>query len=146
MPVRYSIDKRLNLVTVTFRGKVTLAEQVCTMRAYASDPDYDAGQHGLMDMSDCTMDEHYFEEMRQLAWSLQKAYAGKGAMGARAVYAPGDVAYGLCRILQSLMEAQGKEILVARTCREALEFLPLDRSLPEYSRLKAGFCGELLPG
>ena len=137
MPADYRIETDLNLVVVTFSGAVTLAEQIATLRAYAADPMRDPAHHGLMDFSDCTMHEHFFEEVQRLAHCIRRTFEGRAESARRTIYAPDDVTYGVNRMLQSLLDGSGPHMEVCRTRAEALDALPLDRENGTYRAFRA---------
>ncbi len=126
LPIRYKILTDLNLVAVHFLGEIGSEEHIASFLDYAADPQFDGRQHALVDMSECKLDTSYFEDMQRLAYRLKGYYEVRALTSRTAVYAPGDVVYGMSRMYQSIAEGESPwELGVFRTLPEAMSFVGL---------------------
>lgn len=130
MSITYQILPDLHVVFVRFVGEVRPDEHIASFLDYAADPLFDGRQDVLLDLADCTLNESYFEEMQALAIGLKGYYEVRDRASRTAIWAPGEVTFGMCRMYQSLSDGiDSWPVGVFRTRDEALEclgFLPGD--------------------
>lgn len=132
MPVNYRILPEFNLVLVHFQGEVGAQEHIDSFRKYTDEPQFDGRQHILLDLSECRFDTTYFREMQQLAYLLKGYYQVRAHTSKTAVWAPGDVVFGMSRMYQAISEGDSPwELGIFRTKVEALEFLGFAQDSPQ---------------
>ena len=137
MSVDLRFEPALNLVVLTFRGAVTLSDHLSALHACARDPRYNRAQSGLVDLERCSLNNHFFDEVQVLARTFRKLFGEGPSDGIWSVHAPGDVVYGIGRMLQSVLDGTGRRVAVSRTRGEALDAIPLDRTTREYGDFRA---------
>lgn len=130
LTICHEIFPALNLALVLFRGDIDMPDQVAAVHALAADADYRPTMHKLFDLEGCHFPRQGFEEMRLVAYQSRRAQSDPVEGSRNAVYAPGDVAYGMVRMLHSLMEGDGRERSAFRTRDEAQQFLGLKPENP----------------
>lgn len=124
MPIRYEIDPSADRVTVTYTGLITPEENLASYLAYLEDPAARPSQDYLVDLTDVTDFESNFAGIRNMVSRLVPLYANRTAGALTAICAPGEVAFGVARMYQSLNSIEGLEnISIFKSKREALKFL-----------------------
>lgn len=124
LPIRYKILPDLQIVLVHFLGEVGPEEHIASFMDYAAEPQFDPRHHILLDLSHCQMNDSYFEDMQRLAYRLNGYYKVRALTSKTAVFAPGDVVYGMSRMYQSISEGVSPwEMGVFRTRAEAMAFV-----------------------
>lgn len=137
MPVTFQILPDFNLVLARFHGEVGTEEHIASFEEYARHPLFDCRQHALVDLSDCTLDDAYFDDMQRLAYRLKDYYAVRALSSKTAVYAPGDVVFGMSRMYQSIADGVSPwEIGVFRRRERAMGFLGIRPQTPQALRLR----------
>ncbi|MGP6087704.1 hypothetical protein [Antarctobacter jejuensis] len=135
MPIRYEILTDLELVLVHFLGEVGCEEHISSFQDYAADPQFDGRQHVLIDLTHCRLDNSYFEDMQRLAYRLKGYYGVRALTSRTALYAPGDVVFGMSRMYQSIAAGVSPwEIGVFRTLANAMGFVGLHPDTPQAAR------------
>lgn len=126
MPISYCISPDLDLLYARYFGPMRAEQFSDIYRVYMDDPDYRLGRTELIDMSDATALELNFEQVKTILMGVGRAIP-KGTPPIRTVLlAPGDVAFGLARMYQSLADYSGLlEVSVHRTETDALSALDL---------------------
>ncbi|WP_323766994.1 hypothetical protein [Antarctobacter sp.] len=142
MPVTFKVLPDANLVLTWFRGDVSTAEHIASFKDYARHPLFDGRQHVLLDMADCTLETTYFEDMQRLAYQLKGYYSVRDLSSMTSVFAPGDVAFGMSRMYQSITEGQSPWAFgVFRTRAEAMDFLDIGADSAREAQLLAVWDG-----
>lgn len=138
MPVTFKVLPEANLVLSWFRGDVSTAQHIASFQAYAADPLFDGRQHVLIDLADCTLESSYFDDMQRLAYQMKNYYTVRDLSSKTAAYAPGDVAFGMSRMYQSLTEGNSPWAFgVFRTREEAMRFVDIQPGSPREALVKA---------
>ena len=132
MPIAYRIDHEKKIVLARGYGPFCERDVFGYQRAVWSLPEV-AGYDEFIDMTEVTgIVAPAAERIEELA-SLAAGMDWHSAPSRFAILAPGDLAFGLGRMLQNFRELQDestKRVGVFRTLEEALEFLTL-KELPE---------------
>ncbi|SNS13949.1 hypothetical protein [Antarctobacter heliothermus] len=138
MPVTFKVLPEANLVLSWFRGDVSTAQHIAAFQAYTADPLFDGMQHVLIDMSDCTLESSYFDDMLRLAYQMKNYYTVRDLSSKTSVYAPGDVAYGMSRMYQSITEGNSPWAFgVFRTRKEAMGFADIQTGSAQEAHVTA---------
>ncbi|HEY6110342.1 MAG TPA: hypothetical protein VIV56_15690 [Gemmatimonadales bacterium] len=128
MPIAYTIDHALRLVTATGRGELTGDDIFGYQTEVWSRPDI-GGYNELMDMTNVErIDLRSVDHIKQLA-ELSASMDPAAAQSKFAIVAPGDYAFGLGRMYESYRRLEGrstKRVGVFRSMTEARAFLELD--------------------
>ncbi|MBS0125808.1 hypothetical protein [Thetidibacter halocola] len=99
--------------------------------AHQAGPDFDGNRHVLMDQSDCTFHNTFYEDVRNLGMRLESHYAVRTERSRTAFYCPGDIAFGMSRMYKSIVETKVPfQITVVRSVDEALRFVGIDPERP----------------
>ncbi len=127
MPARYSVHPEINVVFIRYEGTVETEEVVDAYKAYCESAQYDAAYNHLIDMSGATTLNIDFARMIFLV-SRISALSTLRATGCKtALFAPGDVQFGVGRMYQSIAEVKVDfEIGVFRASDESVTFLGLN--------------------
>tara|TARA_R100000750_G_scaffold45209_1_gene30354 strand:+ start:3617 stop:4120 length:504 start_codon:yes stop_codon:yes gene_type:complete len=142
VPVTFKVLPEINLVLSWFRGDVSTAQHIASFQAYAADPLFDGKQHVLVDMSDCTLESSYFDDMQRLAYQMKSYYSVRDLSSKTSAYAPGDVAYGMSRMYQSITEGNSPWAFgVFRTRHEAIAFVDIQPGSAQEALLLANWDG-----
>ena len=132
MPIAYRIDHEKKIVLARGYGIFSDGDVFGYQRDVWSKPEV-GGYDEFVDMTDVTsIVAPSTERIEELA-SLSAGMDWHSAPSRFAILAPGDLAFGLARMLQNFREAQDqstKRVGVFRTLGEVLEFLTL-KELPE---------------
>ncbi|MBV2361385.1 hypothetical protein KUH32_16595 [Thalassococcus sp. CAU 1522] len=118
MPIfsHYKPDK--SLVIRRLVGAVDLGAIVRSLADHVADPLYDPDMAEIADLGRLEDLQLDFHAMRSIVRTKDKIY---GVRKTVSVYAPGDVAFGMARMYQSLAEIDaGVRAVVSRTEAEAL--------------------------
>ena len=139
MPASYRILPHLNIYLVQFRGEITVDQNMEVYRAYRADPQYDGGQHLLLDATDCKFPERFFEEVQRIAAKMAPYSESRDPRARTAIYAPGKVAFGICKLYRDAVKDRiSYQLGVYRNPDEALRSLGLDTRLAEVRDLLPG--------
>jgi hypothetical protein len=125
MPVDYVIDKKQGVVVTRAWDKLTDDDVLAHQRRLRADPAFDSGYRQLVDLSPV--------EQFGLTPGGVRALAAKDPWGPgarRAFVSPTDIAFGMTRMHQILLDDQLQEIAVFRTKSEARHWLGLDEGDP----------------
>ena len=127
MPIKFRISPDLDLVYTAWWGDVSIAEWRQVFSRYLNDPHYRPGRTELTDLSGVGRIDATFNSI----WSALNMVNGQlpgGAERTRTVLVtPGEVAFGLARMYQTLAEnANGIKVEIYRTPEAALRALNLD--------------------
>lgn len=98
MPATYRVLPHLNIVLVRFRGDVTVDQNIETFLRYRADPQFDGGQHILLDVMDCAFPRNFFAETARLAKRLTVYHSARDPRARTSIFAPGKVNYGICKL------------------------------------------------
>ena len=102
MPVTYKIHPDCNLICKTLSGNVTLAELTTLLPAVLADPDLRRGMDTFVSLEDVTDFDFGYRGMAQFCARVIGLNGTGPATNRRAVYAPGDLAFGMARMYQTL--------------------------------------------
>lgn len=134
MPIHYAISTDLDLAYARWSGRVDIAQFRKMFASYVQDQNYVMGRPELCDFSGLTaMDVGFQQVWSALSFvnSSEKQLVEKTRC---VVYAPGDTAFGVARMYQSLSEYEGG--VVVTVCREEAEALSvLDKSYTSLAEL-----------
>jgi hypothetical protein len=136
MPIAYRIDHEKKIVLARGYGAFTDVDVFGYQREVWSRPEV-AGYDELVDMTDVTsVVAPSTDRIAELA-AMSAGMDWHSSPSRFAIVAPGDLAFGLGRMLQSFREAQEgstKRVGVFRTLQEALAFLTLEQA-PKFPSL-----------
>ncbi|GAA4220740.1 hypothetical protein GGQ68_000414 [Sagittula marina] len=136
MPASFKILTEMNIVLVRFEGDITVDQNVDCLGAYREDPQFDGGQHILLDVANCTFPERFFEETQRLADRLTAFHTARDPRARTSIYAPGKVNFGICKLYRDTVRARMPYPLeVSRTAEDALRYAELDPRDPAARRL-----------
>lgn len=124
MPIRYEIDTAAHRVTTTYTGLITPEENLAAYRAYLDDPAANPAYDYLIDLSDIIDIESDFPRVQYMVARLAPLYANRAPNALTAIFAPGDIAFGVARMYQSLNSVEGFEnVSIFKTMAEATAWL-----------------------
>lgn len=141
MAIGYCIHKSLGVVVVTLRGDVDPMEHLDSIGAYARDPDFEPRHNILYDLDGCRLPHHGFAEMRAIAMNSRRSFLAHSEQVRHACYVTDDVAFGMCRMLQMLLDDVPWETEIFRSRSEALNFMRLDVAHPDYAAFVESWMG-----
>ncbi|MAG57830.1 MAG: hypothetical protein CMJ83_16220 [Planctomycetes bacterium] len=118
MPCEFTIYRDLRLVLSLAWGTVTDEDVLTHLQGLGSAFDFDSGFSQFVDLSAVQRLEVTPEGIRSL---VERIPFGPGSR--RAYFAPSDVAFGMTRMHQMLLDEHPVEIGVFRTSGEALDWL-----------------------
>ena len=124
MPITYRIFPASNMTYADWSGRITNEMVVENFQAYLSDPLYRAGRTELVDLSGIEAMDLRFPDLARLS-STVNAQPFNGSTGTlTSICAPGDVAWGLSRMYESMASLQeGIVLRLSRTELGALQAL-----------------------
>ena len=125
MPYRVRLDPEAGLVEIVFEGVLGQDDVADAVRKLLFDPVYAHQPLGLFDASGVTSADFATDLIWQTARSAETAVDPHLARGKLAIVAPGDEAFGLSRIYQSLRERSPVEVRVFRARADAERWLGL---------------------
>ena len=128
MPVYYQIDKPARIVHAEAYGKVTDAEVLAYQRRLRADPDFDSSYRELFDFTAVTPFWITPNGIRVFATNSPWEDGARRAFVARS-----DLAYGMLRMFQSLLELRDEQVSVFRTAKEAWLWLEEDKKQSDTS-------------
>lgn len=141
----HTIDSRTQIVHVRFSGLLDLHAVLSGFAAYLADPLQKSGQSCLVDLSQVERFDIDFSGVCAVVERMQTREAARieaardGALPRHALYAPTDIAFGTCRMYQSI--AQGllsAQVGVFRDLCEARQFLDLEPALARDAEGRSG--------
>jgi|SRR5882672_5261295 len=120
MPVTYTIDTKLGLVSSMATGGVTAAELLGHQNRLMRDPDFDPTFNQLADFSETTSVSVSSDDIRTLATRNIFERSAR-----RCVVAPTAEIFGLARMFQAFRELSGgkEELHIFKERKEALHWL-----------------------
>lgn len=135
MPITHHIDSERRLVIARVTGTLAGRELFDYQHEVWSRPEV-VGFDEFVDMSRVeAVEDPSAVEMRRLAAESAATDGPPGTAGRFAIFAPGDLAFGLGRMYQTYREMAhpgGKEVGVFRTLLQAVIFLGLTEPLPRF--------------
>lgn len=126
MPIRVEIDPILRLRIISFEGAVSDDDLLAFFPRYWKSPDYDPLLDEFYDdsgVSEVTISGSGVRKLAEINLEMHLEAPGVKV----AVYAPSDVAFGLNRMYQALVEPTASEMQVFRDRDEALDWLRPER-------------------
>lgn len=133
MAVTYQIRPEWNFVRVKLRGNVTAQEHVQAFVSYTQEPDFDARQHVLMDLDGFDFPNIFFQDLVALSKDLHDYYTIRDVSSRTSIYAPGDAAYGMSRMYQTLSDGMvPQKTGVFRSVQDAMRFIDLRETDPAW--------------
>ena len=133
MAVEFRICRQWGFVLVTLQGQVSPAEHVQSFVDYSRHPEFSPDQNVLMNLRDFAFDALFFEQLVEVAAKLEPLYKARSGKIKTAIYAPGDAAYGMTRVYQSITEGRTDQTnAVFREVVPALEFIGLEPGSPAW--------------
>ena len=119
MPFFYKIDKERKLVMSTAAGELTKTDVLLLQDQLRGDPDFDPNFSQLSDLTNVTGMHITGAEMKDLAETTAFSPTAR-----RAVIAGNDLAFGLARVFEQVLEKKGDQgIRVFRKLEDALDWI-----------------------
>ena len=118
MPVKYRIEKLADIVHAEAYGALTDTEALAHQRDLKADPDFDPSYREFFDFTAVTP---FWITPQGIHILAANSPWKDGAR--RAFVAKDDLAYGMLRMFQSLLDGRGQQVAVFRTASEAWEWL-----------------------
>jgi hypothetical protein len=103
MPITYTIDPELGLISTEVTGALTTAETLEYFKNLASDPGCPEQAIEIVDFSEVTDFSLQYSQMHTITQEYQPTKATKEIV-ATIFHCPSDLAYGIGRMLQTLHE------------------------------------------
>lgn len=126
MPITYRIFTHADMTYAAWTGMVTSDEIIANFQRYVADPVYRAGRTELIDLSASDESDVRFPDLARLLGRVNAQVFHKNAATLTSVYAPGEMAWGLSRMYETMASLRsGIDVILARTEAAALE--PLGR-------------------
>lgn len=126
MPYRYLIFADIDLLYVEYWGDVTRQDQQDLLSSVIADPRHRFDMAKLVHVHDVTSTDIGFQDQHELHKRLRTSYEGLAGPVKWVHLAYGDLAFGMARMMQSLMsDIEALEIENFRSAREALDCLGL---------------------
>ena len=123
MSLRIEIDRTRHLRLVTLSGVVDDDELLETFSRYWKSPDYDGSLNEFCDVSGLERIVTTTSGLRKLA-KLNLELRRDAELGVKsAVFAPGDLPFGLSRMFQAFVEGSKNSFEVFRDREKAFEWL-----------------------
>lgn len=123
MPFKQAILPDQHAVFTQFTGCTTLAELRDSYARYLEDPAYTPGQTQIFDFEEIDDVDMDYPQVAALVAMTYASYAAQPMITHAAIYAPGDVAFGMARMFElAYGENPHYRILVTRSPREALDW------------------------
>lgn len=124
MPVTYTIDTKLRLVSFIASGDVTAAELLEYQNRLTRDPDFNPAFRQLADFSQATSASVSSDDVRALA--TRNAFDRSAR---RCVVVPTAELFGLARMFQAFRELSGgkEQLHIFKERKEALDWLFSER-------------------
>ena len=126
MPVEYRINKLAGIVHTLAYGELTDAEAMAYQNGLKSDPDFEPSYREFFDFSDVEPFRITPPGIRILASS--RPWEDDAL---RAFVTHDDLAYGMLRMHQSLLDPKTQKVGVFRTASEAWQWLEQAKDRPE---------------
>jgi hypothetical protein len=125
MPVTYALDREQRLIRTRCYGPTTLPEVLGYFEELRAQPDLPQHLDGLLDFTDMTGAPDR-DQLRTIAGEMKKM-APQVTFGAIAIVAPGDLLFGMSRMLGIFAEGLFATTGVFRTLPEAERWLEQQR-------------------
>ena len=119
MPAQHKIHTDLNLVYVTFSGRLTLSEIVVDNLAYDANPDMRFGQNVFIDASGVTDFRINFAGILALFKAFVAPFDRHEATFMTAIHAPSDLMFGKAKQFQRLTSGSSTNCVGVFRDREA---------------------------
>ncbi len=127
MPCAHEFATEHDLIVMRCWGKVTMQELRSTFVAAVHDPNYRYGMSEFGDFSGVTSVDLGFPEMMALAERFRAGYERSRNVAKVAYFAPGDIAFGMTRMFQTLTsDVENLDLGLFRTLEPALEHLGIN--------------------
>lgn len=127
MPVSYEIDRVRGLIRTRCSGETTLPEVLQYFETLRSQTDLPERLDGLLDMTEM-IGAPDRDQLRAIAGEM-KAMRPKLNLGAVAIVAPGDLLFGMSRMLGIFADEVFSSTGVFRTLSEAERWLEAQRGM-----------------
>jgi hypothetical protein len=140
VPIKFRISPDLDLVYTAWWGDVSIAEWRQVFSRYLKDPHYRPGRTELTDLSGVGRIDATFNSIWSALNMVNAQLPGEAARTQTLLVTPGEVAFGLARMYQTLAEnANGIKVEIYRTPEAALRALNLDYGSVEELLENGGF-------
>jgi hypothetical protein len=125
MPISHRYDPELRTLFVELTGEVTANELVDAARKLSSDESVPPGHNELVDLSGIAQTDVTGATLRHVA-SLYASTDRRPEESRVAIYAPGDLYFGLSRMYGAFRDPSPVQIQIFRELAEARAWLGLD--------------------
>lgn len=127
MPQSFVLHPDLNLIVMRYSGHVTLDDLRDAFAESVTDPRYRPGMMELGDFSGATETQIGFAEIMAIAERVRMAYRQYPSQILVAHYAPSEIAFGMARMYQTIMnDVENLNLGLFRTIPETLDHLALN--------------------
>ena len=130
--MKYTISRDADLVTVIACDAVTLQDCIRSVEYLLKEVPLQPGMQLLIDAT-CVKPELSFDELRQLAWHVNRVV--RNGVRSIAITANGDFIYGLARVFSAYADMDGFNVSIFRTQETARTWLESCRPVT-YSSLQ----------
>ena len=123
MPIRIEIDETRRLRVITLSGIIGDDELIETFSRYWKSAEYDASLNEFCDVSSLERIVTTTGGLRELAKMSLELHRDAAFAVKSAVFAPGDLPFGLSRMFQAFVEGSNSSFEVFRDREKAFEWL-----------------------
>ena len=124
MPVTFKLNPDANYVVATFSGVVTDEDVMDAYVTFYEGSEWVPGTNELVDLSDADVTPITVEGLVSLADYTESVFRMHHVQNLKtAIYAPGDLPFGLARMYSSLAASSPEKIRVFRRIYDAEEWL-----------------------
>lgn len=126
MPSSFNIHPDLDLVHLRHTGHVAVEDLIGVLKASRTHPDYRAGMKELSDCSQLTGTDITLSEVSDISQWIRRYYGKHDKDFLTCQYAPGALAFGMCRMYHTLIQdVPNLHLALVDNAPEALAFLDL---------------------
>lgn len=124
MPITYRIFPKSDITYALWSGRITNEVMLANFQAYLSDPEYRPGRTEFVDLSGVEEADLRFPDLSRFLSTVNSQPFEDTVGTLTSVYAPGDVAWGLSRMYETMASLQeGITLKLSRTELGALQGL-----------------------
>ena len=129
MPITVQFKPAAKLIIITHVGSVSDDEFLSSYIAFYDDPRFDNSFHMLVDLQQAKSSERSQEALRAMAGLVRERLATKDSHMKVAVFAPGDVSFGMARMFEAFGDIAPVDVEVFRSADKALAWLCVPENL-----------------
>lgn len=126
MPIAFKVKAKSGYFVTTYRGHISDEEHILAFKRFFTGGEWNPDMNELAIASEANSSSISHESLRDLIMFKNRHYVEHNVKHVKiAIYAPGDLAFGISRMYDMITEAEEspEEIMAFRNIREAIRWL-----------------------